>query len=40
MPNPPVKFYTLIAKPNRKKRKRVKNIDVDLNDRIVVLMWE
>jgi hypothetical protein len=38
MPNPPVKFYTLITKPREKKYKKVKNTDVDLNDRIIVLM--
>jgi hypothetical protein len=38
MPNPPVKFYTLIAKPKRRKYKKVKNINIDLSNRIIVLM--
>jgi hypothetical protein len=38
MPNLPVKFYTLIAKPRGKKCKKVKNTNVNPNDRIILLM--
>jgi hypothetical protein len=40
MPNPPIKFYTLIVKPKGRKRKRVKNTDVDPSNGITVLMQE
>jgi hypothetical protein len=40
MPNPPIKFYTLIAKPKGKKHKKVKNTNIDPSNRIVVLTQE
>jgi hypothetical protein len=40
MPNSPIKFYTLIAKPRKKKHKKVKNININPSNRIVVLTQE
>jgi hypothetical protein len=37
MPNPPVKFYTLIAKPRGKKHKKVKNTNINPSNGIIVL---
>jgi hypothetical protein len=35
--NLPIKFYTPITKPKRKKHKKVKNTNVDLSNRIAML---
>jgi hypothetical protein len=40
MPNLPIKFYTFITKPKRKKHKKVKNINVNPSNRIAMLIQE
>jgi hypothetical protein len=38
IPNPLVKFYTLITKSRKKKHKKMKNTNVNPSNRIAVLM--